>query len=264
MVIQIASVRESKIATTAIIGNNVSIGDNTVISDHVIIRDNVTIGDGCTIYPYAVIGEDPQDFSYAGETSFVEIGDANVIREFVTIHRAVAWNEKTVIGDGNFFMAYSHVGHNCKIGNNNVFANSVQLAGHVEIGDSVTIGGLVAVHQHCRIGSYAMLSGVSGTTKDLPPYFMFGGLPAIATGINRHALKKAKMSPSLRDELVKAFKIIYTPPSKPLSTVVERLGAELNNDIEEVKYLIEFLKSSKRGIKLNRGATSKLFQGDLS
>lgn len=240
----------AQIAPTAVIGNNVEIGENTVISDYVVIRDNVSIGANCKIYSHSVIGEDPQDFSYKGETSYVEIGDDNLIREYVSIHRATGEGEKTIIGNGNMIMAYCHVGHNCIIGNKNIMANAVQLAGHVTIQDQVTIGGLSAIHQNCRIGRLSMLSGMAGVTQDVPPFFIYAKAPAFAVNLNRIGIKRSGISDDARNELYKAFKIVFESPLNRLN-----LAQKLEDDLEgfdEIKELIEFIRSSKRGIRVIR------------
>ena len=241
-----------KIAKSASIDESVSIGEGTEIGEGVVIRKGVSIGKNCKIYPYAVIGEDPQDYSFHGEESFVKIGDNNRIREFVTINKAVGEGESTELGDNNYLMAYSHVAHNAKIHNNVTIANSVQLAGHTIVEDFVNIGGLTAIHQGCRVGKLAMVSGMSATNKDLPPYFMFGLTPAIAATINRHGLKKHGADNDAMNEIFKAFKIIYRS-GVSLPQVIEKLKVE-NFKSAEVKYLISFLSDSKRGIKLGRSA----------
>lgn len=241
-----------KIAKSAFIGDSVSIGDGSEIGEGVIIRDGVTIGKNCKIFPYAVIGEAPQDHSFSGEESFVEIGDNNTIREFVTINKGVGEGSKTILGNDNYIMAYSHLAHNVTVKNNVTIANSVQLAGYSFVDDYVNIGGLTAIHQGCKVGKLAMVSGMSATNKDLPPYFMFGLTPAIAATINRHGLKKYGFKNEVINEVFKAFKIIYKS-GVPLPQAIERLDEELIKS-EEIDYLIEFLKSSKRGIKLGRSA----------
>lgn len=241
-----------KIAKSAFIGDSVSIGDGSEIGEGVIIRDGVTIGKNCKIFPYAVIGEAPQDHSFSGEESFVEIGDNNTIREFVTINKGVGEGSKTILGNDNYIMAYSHLAHNVTVKNNVTIANSVQLAGYSFVDDYVNIGGLTAIHQGCKVGKLAMVSGMSATNKDLPPYFMFGLTPAIAATINRHGMKKYGFNSEVINEVFKAFKIIYKS-GVPLPQAIERLDEELIKS-EEIDYLIEFLKSSKRGIKLGRSA----------
>jgi UDP-N-acetylglucosamine acyltransferase len=238
------------VAKSAMIGKSVEIGEGTEIGEGVIIRDGVKIGSNCKIFPYAVIGEPPQDYSFKGETSFIEIGDNNTLREFVTINKAVGEGAKTVIGNNNYIMTYSHIAHNAAVGNYVTIANSVQIAGHSIVEDFVTIGGLAALHQGCRVGKYSMISGMSASSKDLPPYFMYGLTPAIAAAVNRHGLKKHNFSTEAINEIFKAFKLIYKS-GVSLPQIIEKLEAELN-PLDEIKYLIDFLKNSKRGIKLGR------------
>ncbi len=237
----------TKIAPTAIIGSNVSIGDNCIISDHVIIRDGVTIGNHNHIYPFAVIGEDPQDLKYSEETSCVEIGDYNRIREFVTIHRATGQGSRTIIGSHCFLMAYAHVGHNSKVGDHVILTNSVQLAGYVEVGDYAVIGGDASVHQHCRVGACAMLGGKSATNQDLPPFVIATGIPARGISINRHALRRASISPESIREIRKAFNVLY----REANTLAASISKLETNPDPSVQLLVSFLKQSRRGIKLS-------------
>lgn len=240
----------AQIATTAITGDDVSIGDNTIISDYVVIRDGVSIGANCKIYPHAVIGEDPQDYSYKGERTFVEIGDNNILREFTTVHKAVGEGNKTIIGDNNMLMVHSHVGHNVVLGNNITMANSVQIGGHCIIDDNVVLGGNIAIHQNCRVGRFVMFSGLSASNTDLPPFMTCSGRPAIGIGINRFGLKKAGFSRETCNELFKAYKIIYL---SGLNT--QNIIAKLQNDLEQIPEIIElteFIANSKKGIKRSR------------
>lgn len=248
--------RNSKIAATALIDNDVIIGDDCEIADFVIIRSGTSIGNNCKIFPHAVIGEEPQDRSYQGEKSFVQIGDNNIIREFCSIHKATGEAKSTIIGDNNYLMAYAHVGHNCQIGSNVTIANSAQLAGHVEIHDYATIGGIVALHQFVRVGKYAMVSGMAASNKDIPPYMMAAGTPAVAININRHALRKAGFSAEACNGIYEAFKLIYRG-AKPLPVIVESLKTKITAS-PELNVLIRFLEESKRGIKLNTSSYRSL------
>lgn len=238
----------AQIAPTAIIGDNVSIGENTIVSDYVVIRDNVSIGAGCKFHPHCVIGEEAQDIAFKGETSFIKIGDNNTFREFTTVHKAVGEGEVTSVGDNNFLMCYSHVGHNCKVGNNITFANSVHLGGYVTVEDHVVFGGSVAIHQGCKIGEFAMFGGMSATSKDIPPYFMYLGSPAACIGINRLGLKRSGIDPQNINEIFKAFKLIYRSKLS-LRSAIEQIGSELEQH-NEIVHLIDFLKNTKRGIKV--------------
>jgi len=239
-----------EIAKTAIVEDGVEIGEGTTISDYVIIRSGVKIGKNCQIFPHAVIGEEPQDRTYTAEESYVEIGENNIIREFVTIHKAVGDQAKTIIGDNNFLMVGVHIAHNCIVGNNNTLANYTNLAGYVEVSKHVTIGGSANIHQHCRIGDYAMVAGLCGANHDLLPYMMYIGVPATAISTNRYALKKAGMDQLTRSQLMNAFKIIYNK-SQSVPRIMERLETELQQT-EEIKNLIKFMKESKRGFSMGK------------
>jgi UDP-N-acetylglucosamine acyltransferase len=159
-----------EIGPYSIIGKRVKIGKNTKIQSHVVIEET-EIGSNCTVFPFTSIGLPPQDIRYKGEKTKVKIGNNNIIREYITIHRAsVSGNKTTKIGNNNFIMAYAHVAHDCNIGNNIIMANATTLAGHVIVEDYAFIGGMVAVHQFNRIGAYSMIGGFSAITQDIPPF----------------------------------------------------------------------------------------------
>ncbi len=237
------------IAKSAVIADSVEIGDNCVIAEGVIIRGGVKIGNNNHIYPYAGIGEDPQDLSYKNEVSYVEIGDNNRIREFVTVHRGTGEGSKTIIGSDCLIMAYAHVGHNCIVGNHVILTNSCQLAGYVVLGDYVVIGGDASVHQHCRIGDCTMLGGKSATNQDIPPYVVATGIPARGITVNRHGLRRAKVPSESIRRIREAFNVLYRE-GNTLKTTVAKMEAELSDD-PYIVVLLKFLQSSKRGVKLN-------------
>lgn len=239
-----------QIAKTAIIEDDVIIGDNTVISDFVIIRNGTRIGSNNMIHPHAVIGEAAQDKSYNYENSFIEIGNNNIIREFVTIHKAVGETNATILGDNNFLMVNAHLGHNVQVGSNCTLANNVALGGHVLVGNFVTMGGGAVVHQNCRIGDFAMMAGLSATNHDALPYMAYVGIASGAVSTNRIGLKRAGYSQEVLSEIMKAYKIIYSVRSTP-ARILARLEEELK-PIPEIKFLIEYIKSSKRGIILHK------------
>lgn len=239
----------SKIAASAVIAPTAIIGENCIIAEGVIIRDGVKIGNNNHIYPYAVIGEDPQDLNYRNEESFVEIGDNNRIREFVTVHRGTGEGSKTIIGSDCLIMAYAHVGHNCKVGDHVILTNSSQLAGYVELGDYVVIGGDASVHQHCRIGDCTILGGKSATNQDIPPYVVATGIPARGITVNRHGLRRAKVPSESIRKIRAAFNVLYRE-GNTLKTTIAKMEAELSDDPYIIK-LLKFLQSSKRGLKLN-------------
>jgi len=236
-----------EIGPFCIIGEGVKIGKNTRLVSHVNMKET-EIGRECIIYPFTSIGLSPQDLKYKNEKTGVKIGNNNIIRENVTIHRAsVDGDGLTEIGDDNFIMAYSHIAHDCKIGNYVIMANATTLAGHVEVEDYAVFGGLVAVHQFARIGRYSMIGGVSGVSKDIPPYTTASGNRAKLYGLNTTGIKRHGFKDSVIKELKAAYKILFR--SKLTSSeAIEKVKKELKQT-EEVKHLIKFLeKSKKRGV----------------
>ncbi|GAB5046385.1 acyl-ACP--UDP-N-acetylglucosamine O-acyltransferase [Thermodesulfovibrio sp. TK110] len=230
-----------------IIGDNVRIGKGTRLINHVQIEGITEIGENCTIFPFTTIGFPPQDIKYKGEKTGVKIGNNNIIREYVTIHRAsVSGDGWTVIGDNNFIMAYVHIAHDCKIGNSVIMANLATLAGHVQVEDFAFIGGLVAVHQFTRIGAYAMIGGFSGVGQDVPPFTMASGPRAKLYGLNSVGLKRRGFSEETINILKKAYKILFRDKLQ-LKEAIEKVKNELPQ-IPEIKHLIEFIEANKRGI----------------
>lgn len=186
-----------------------SVGDGCILESNVIIKAGTSLGKRCRVWPNVVLGHEPQDLKFKGEQSFVEIGDDNIFREMVTIHRATGEGQKTVIGDGNVFMAYAHIGHNCRIGNNNMISNSVGIAGHVTIEDRTVIGGLVGIHQFVHIGRMAMVGGLSKVVRDVPPFCISDGRPAKIHGLNIRGLRRNGVEPIQRNQVSQAFKMLY-------------------------------------------------------
>src|SRR3972149_1818116 len=159
----------------SVIEKGVSLGEGTKIGPHVVVREGTQIGKRCQIYQFSSIGEAPQAIAYRGEPTLLQVGDHNIIREYVTLHRgSVKGGGKTVLGNENFIMAYSHIAHDCQIGNQVVMANGATLGGHILIEDYAIIGGLAAIHQFCRVGTFAIISGLTGVVQDIPPYTMGG------------------------------------------------------------------------------------------
>jgi len=237
--------KDAKIGPYAVIGENVKIGASCVIDSFAQVLGYTEIGKNCHIFPYAVVGNIPQDLKYKNERSFLIIGDNNRIREFVTINPGTDKDTKTIIGNNNLIMAYSHVAHDCKVGDDNIFANSATLAGYVEIGNKVLIGGLVAVHQFCRLGDSSTVGGCSKVVQDVPPYSMCDGHPAMVWGINLVGLKRAQFSSSVIRTLKKAFKILFFEDHTFSESKII-----IKRDLppsEELDRLLEFISSSKRG-----------------
>lgn len=230
-----------------IIGNGARIKRGVRLLSNVIIEGKVEIGEDTTVYPFTSIGLPPQDIKYHGEDTGVIIGSSNIIREYITIHRAsVGGDGFTAIGSNNFLMAYVHIAHDCKIGNNVIMANAATLAGHVKIEDYAVIGGLVAVHQFTRIGAYAMVGGFSGIGQDIPPYMIASGARARLFGLNTVGLKRHGFSDETISELKKAYKILFRE-KRTLKDAIKKVQEELPYS-EEIRHLIEFIEQNKRGI----------------
>jgi len=231
----------------SIIGANVHIGSGTVIGPHVVIQPHVEIGPDCHIFQFASIGAVPQALKFEGEETYVKIGRGTVIREFVTINRGTGFGGGiTEVGEENFLMAYVHIAHDCKTGRNVILANNATLAGHIVIEDFVTVGGLVAIHQFVRIGSYAYIGGKSAVVKDIPPYIIAAGDRAKLHGLNSVGLKRHGFSQETLSSLKKAYRIIFRI-GLTLNEAIERVKAEVEQ-VPEVNDLIQFIKSSERGI----------------
>ncbi|MCX5692235.1 MAG: acyl-ACP--UDP-N-acetylglucosamine O-acyltransferase [Candidatus Omnitrophica bacterium] len=230
----------------AIIGPNAEIAKGTVIGSRVTIDGHTIIGEGNQIFTGAVIGSAPQDLKYKGKKTFLKIGKNNVIREYVTMNPGTEEGASTSVGDGNLFMAYSHVAHDCIIGNNCIIANLGTFAGHVTLEDRVVIGGLAAVHQFVRVGKMAIVGGCSKVVQDIPPFSTCDGNPARVYGLNLVGVKRAGMSGKAQVELKKAFRILFHS-GLVLKNSIGKVKKEVEL-IEEVKYLLNFLKGSERGI----------------
>ena len=229
------------------IGDKVKIEKNTVVGPHVTIDPFVTIESGCRIYQNAVIGAEPQALKFKGEETWVKIRRDTVIREFATIHRGTAFGGGlTEIGRENFLMAYTHIAHDCKTGTGVIMANNATLGGHITIDDHVTVGGLVAIHQFVRIGKYAFVGGKSAVVKDIPPYVIASGDRARLCGLNTVGLKRHGFSSETRKALKKTYRILFRI-GITLNEALERVVAEVNSTAE-VEYLLDFIKSSQRGI----------------
>lgn len=229
------------------VGNDVEIGSGTVIGPHVVVRGPTKIGKNNRIYQFASVGEDCQDKKYAGEPTRLEIGDNNVIREGCTIHRGTVQDESlTRIGSNNLLMAYTHVAHDCVLGDNIILANNASVAGHVHVGDYAILGGFTAVHQFCRIGAHAMTGASSLVLKDIPAYVMANGNSAVPHGINTEGLKRRGFTPETIRILRQAYKLIY----RHKLTVAQAL-TELDELVQQdaaVQLLIDSLNTSTRGI----------------
>lgn len=231
----------------AVIGPDVVLGQGTVVETHAVIKGPTRMGAGNRIYQFASVGEAPQDKKYAGEPTRLEVGDRNVFRESCTIHRGTAHGESvTRIGSDNLFMAFSHVAHDCRIGDSTVFANCASLAGHVEVGDWTILGGLCAIHQYCHIGDHAFVGGGAIVSRDVPPYVMITGNPAIPHGVNVEGLKRRGFTAAEIRNIRNAYRILYRMGLK-LEEAAERLTA-LAREQPELERLVTFLGRSTRSL----------------
>jgi len=196
-----------RVGSGAVIGPDVIVGANTWIGPNVVIDGKVKIGSNNKIFPGACIGLEPQDLKYRGDSTDVLIGDNNTIRECVTINRATFEGERTIIGNQNLLMAYSHLGHNCEIGNRVVIANSVQIAGHVIVEDRAVIGGCLGIHQFVHIGYLAMVGGMTRVDRDVPPYCLAEGHPGRIRGLNKVGIKRQNIDKENKEEYLQLKRI---------------------------------------------------------
>lgn len=244
----------------SIIQGRVAIGADTEIGPHVVIKEFTTIGARCRIFQFAALGEIPQDLKFHGEFSQLIIGDDNTIREFATMHRGTAGGGGvTRIGNHNLFMAYTHVAHDCLVGQRVVMSNAATLAGHIIVEDHAILGGLAAVHQFCRIGRHAFVGGCSAVHRDVPPYAMAVGNRAKLVGLNLVGLKRQGFTDSALHNLKRAFEILFLSELN-LKEAINRVRGELSPD-KEIQELLRFLETTERGLlpadvrenRLNRG-----------
>jgi UDP-N-acetylglucosamine acyltransferase len=256
----------AEIDATAIVSPNALLAPGVVVGAYAVIGPNVTIGSGCVVGPFtrvegptaigernqfyghASIGGPPQDLKYKGEHTELAIGNDNVFREFVTINRGTTGGGgKTTIGNENFFMAYSHVAHDCHVGSYTIFANNATLAGHVEIADYATIGAFSAVHQFCRVGEHAFVGGGSMITQDVMPYAKtVASRDNRSYGINTIGLERKGFSKETVEALQRAYKILIRSKLRA-DEALQKIEEELGN-FPEARYLVEFVRASKRGI----------------
>jgi len=248
---------------TAVIHPEAEVAQDVIIHPYTIVEAGVRIGDGCEIGPNAVIrtgtrmgrnnrvtvgavlGEHPQDLKFKGEESYLDVGDGNLIREYVTLHRATGEGNSTVIGNESMLMAYCHVGHNCSIGSNVMLANCVQCGGHVVIEDFSVIGGLVGIHQFVRVGTMCMIAAGSGVRIDVPHYMLVEGRPARPRNINVVGVRRHGVSKEGIEDLRRAFKALYRSELNT-SDAIERIRAQ-TQPTAEIENLIEFLENIPKG-----------------
>lgn len=230
-----------------IVGPGVRIGAGTVIESHVVIRANATIGMNNRFYQFCSVGEDPADKKFEGEETWLEIGDDNVFREGVTLHRGTgAGGGHTKIGDDNLMMAYGHVAHDCVVGSHTVFANNVGLCGHVTIDDWAILGGYAGVNQFLTVGAHAMIGGMTHISNDVPAYMIVSGRPATVRSVNTIGLERRGFDKESIAEIREAFKILYKR-NYSLQEAIDQIRV-LSENCAPVATLVASLESSKKGI----------------
>ena len=256
---------ESSLHPTAIIDPKAVLGANVQIGPYAVIGAGVELGDGCRVghhatiegpsrigprnefFPYAAIGFKTQDLKYKGEPTCLEIGEDNVFREFSTVHRGTGVGDKTIIGNGNLFLAYSHIAHNCVVGNHTIFSNNATLAGHVVVGDHAVISGLSAVHQFCRIGAHAIIGGCAKIVQDVPPYLIADGNPANLRGVNHIGLERRGFTEADIKALRRVYRIL-AEKTLNFSQAVEKIEASEDAAHPHVQVLVDFFKTTQRGV----------------
>ena len=236
-----------EVGAYAIIGPDVEIGEGTVIGPHAVVTGWTRLGARNKVFQFASIGDAPQDKKYAGEPTRVEIGDGNVFREYVTVNRGTAKDKGlTRIGDDNLFMASAHVAHDCIVGSHCVFANLATLAGHVEVGDHVILAGFTGVHQFCKIGAHAFIANNTAVTRDVPPYIMAVGHPAVPHSVNATGLSRRGFTADQVRNIKAAFRTLYRS-ELPLEEAVTRLK-EAAATQPEIAPFVEFIGRSTRSL----------------
>ena len=236
-----------EVGAYAVVGPGVEVGPRTRIGAHAMVHCNTRLGADNMVHSFASVGDAPQDKKYKGEPTRLEVGDRNVIREFVTLNRGTTKDRGvTTIGDDNLFMAYAHVAHDCAVGSQCVLANSATLGGHVELGDWVIMGGFAAIHQFCKVGAHAFLANNAAVTRDVPPYVMAVGGPAKPHSINSEGLKRRGFSPQQIRNLRTAYRVLYRSGLR-LEDALEQLR-QMAEEQPEVRPLVEFIPQSTRSL----------------
>src|SRR5438046_7551202 len=228
------------------IGPDVVLGPNCWLQHHVTLCGPMRAGAKNKFYAYCSIGQQTQDLKYAGEPTYLEIGDENTFREFVTVNRSTTSAGKTRIGSRGNFLAYSHIGHDCTVGNEVVFSNNGTLAGHVQVSDNAVMGGLTAVHQFCRIGRFAITGGCSKIVQDIPPFMIADGNPAEIRGVNLVGLERKNFTPESVKQIKEAFRLIYRS-NYNTRHAIDAIRKELR-PTEAITQILEFIEQSERGI----------------
>ena len=240
--------RGVEVGPYCIVGENVAIGRGTILQAHVVVNGWTSIGEDCRVYPFATIGAASQDKKYVGERAYTRVGSRTVVREYVSIQRATGEDQVTAVGDDCLLLAYTHVAHNCILGNCITMSNLAQLAGHCVIEDNASIGGMAGLHQFTRVGRYAFIGGDSKVTRDVPPFFLVEGNPATPYGLNSVGLRRANFSDDERAEIKKFYRLLNGSKLK-LTEAIEAMRSQVSTD--SGRQMLEFLEGeSQRGILL--------------
>lgn len=229
------------------LGGEARIGAGTRVHHHASIEGNTVLGEGCEVFPYCSIGMKSQDLKYKGGNPGVRIGDRNVFREYVSVHAATSDGDFTTVGSDNTILAYSHVAHDCQLGNHIVTSNSVGLAGHVIVEDHVTLGAVCGVHQFCRIGAYAMVSAYAKVVQDIAPYFIADGQPAVIRAINKIGLERKGFTPEQLDRVKQIHRVLFREGLNR-TQALEKLGQNAQATSDEIQRVLVFAGKSERGL----------------
>ncbi len=235
-----------RIGPYCVIGPNVILGIGCELHSHVVIDGHTEIGSENTFYPFASIGLRTQDLKWDGGTTWTRVGSNNTFREYVTVHSATADGDATVIGSHNNLLAYTHVAHDCQLGDHIIMSNVGTLAGHVIVEDRAIVGGLAAVHQFCRIGTMSIIGGCSKVVQDVPPYMMVDGNPAATRTLNKEGLKRNGVNEDTQKSMRQVYRILFRS-EQTFTNAVKQVRADLATS-PELEHLLAFIESSERGI----------------
>jgi UDP-N-acetylglucosamine acyltransferase len=251
--------RDVRVGPYAVVEEHVQVGEGCEIGAHAVVKKFTTLGARNRVYEHVTLGGEPQDVKFKGESSTLVIGDDNLIREYVTIHRASGEGETTRVGSRNFLMVGVHVAHNCEVGDDNTFANGVALAGHIFVEDHVFLSSNVGAHQFVRFGRYAMVGGKSKIVQDVLPFFTTDGNPPFVRGLNTIGLRRGGFSPASRAALKRAYQVLF----RARLPLAQALAALEESGDEVVVHLAAFIRASHRGFTREERETNVSTEREL-
>ena len=240
--------RDVRVGPFCIIGDHVELGDGCVLHSHVVLEGRSKFGRQNEFFPFTMLGGKTQDLKYIGEPTYLEVGDHNVFREHCTVHRGTLEGVPTRIGSHNLLLCYSHVAHDCQLGDHIILSNSVGIAGHIVIEDHAIVSGVAAVHQFCRIGMHSIIGGCSKVVQDVPPFMIVDGNPAATRGLNLVGLQRRGFAEGDIKALKSAYKKLFLKKDGNLATSISSLKATHAADTPHVAHLIGFIEKSERGV----------------